>query len=169
MRVDFRTMEGQNVPKFAVWRSAMIEDVRRGTFQTVGDRLVCHECGRDFIQLGTHAWWSHGLTARAYREKWGVYGPLVARELSGRLAEIASSNGGTERIRATPRPPVSEATQRKGSEAFARLSRYGTRPGYRGLHATAHRLILCWKAGESMDEELAALEVLVNRRAKKQE
>lgn len=147
----------------------MIEDIRRGTFQTVGDRLVCHECGRDFIQLGSHAWWSHGLTARAYREKWGVYGPLCSRELSERLGHISSNNGGTERIRATDKPQVSEATQRKGSEAFARLSRYGTRPGYRGLHATAHRLILCWKAGEPMDEELAALEVIVTRRAKRKQ
>ena len=146
----------------------MIEDIRRGTFQTVGDRLVCHECGRDFIQLGIHAWSAHGLTARAYREKWSVFGPLVSRELSGRLADLASTNGGTERISAVPKFPVSEAQQRKGSQAYATLSRGNPRPGYDGLHATAHRLILRWKAGEPMDEELAALEVIVTRRAKRQ-
>ena len=36
------------------------------------DRLVCFECGKDFIHLGKHVSMKHHMTADEYRDKWGI-------------------------------------------------------------------------------------------------
>lgn len=65
--------------------------VEYGRLRVVGERLVCHLCGRDWLNLGTHAWLTHGLTADEYRSEFGLnrVQALTASSLSRRLAELS--------------------------------------------------------------------------------
>jgi len=60
-----------------------------GAFLTVGERLVCHLCGRDYLNLQTHVWAIHGLRAAEYREQFRLFvsTPLWARPVSKRITE----------------------------------------------------------------------------------
>lgn len=54
------------------WR---YEKPRFGTFGTidqVGDRLVCHICGRDFLSLEKHVTQTHGMPASDYKAAFGL-------------------------------------------------------------------------------------------------
>jgi hypothetical protein len=75
-----------------------------GTIDRVGERLVCHLCGRDWMHLGTHAWLTHGLTAAEYREAFGlnVTTPLVGAALSQRLRESGQQLFRAGRLAARP-------------------------------------------------------------------
>lgn len=44
------------------------------------DRVQCKICGRWYIQLGTHVYLRHGLTAREYREEYDI--PVKKRNCS---------------------------------------------------------------------------------------
>lgn len=46
-----------------------------GTMATTedGEYVQCHECGELFGHLGAHVWQKHGLRAREYKEKYGLY------------------------------------------------------------------------------------------------
>ena len=35
-------------------------------------RLLCHVCGRSYVQLGTHVWHTHEMCAETYRETFGL-------------------------------------------------------------------------------------------------
>jgi len=67
----------------------------------VGDdgRLMCHECGRTYVALGVHVGMVH-CDVRAYRLEHGLTmsTSLAARELSERLADAATKNGGAARL-----------------------------------------------------------------------
>lgn len=55
-----------------------------GRLRSVGDRLVCHLCGRDWLLLGTHVWLTHGMTADEYRAallKGSPMGWILGQEL----------------------------------------------------------------------------------------
>lgn len=58
-----------------------------GALETVGGRLVCHVCGRDYLSLQSHVWGAHGYTAEEYRKEFGLYSttPLWADEVSAKL------------------------------------------------------------------------------------
>lgn len=60
-----------------------------GSVATVGERLVCHLCGRDFIHLGTHIVKVHGCSVDEYRAIFGLMAKtkLIARSLKVRLRE----------------------------------------------------------------------------------
>ncbi|HID3974807.1 TPA: MucR family transcriptional regulator [Enterobacter cloacae] len=36
------------------------------------EKVVCRECGREFIFLAPHLRVAHGMTANEYRERWGI-------------------------------------------------------------------------------------------------
>jgi hypothetical protein len=60
-----------------------------GAFLMVGDRLVCHLCGRDYLNLQTHVWAMHGLRASEYRDRFRLFvtTALWARPVSRRITE----------------------------------------------------------------------------------
>lgn len=43
-----------------------------GTLSYVGERLVCHICGRDYLHLAQHVVRTHGLEAEQYRDHFGL-------------------------------------------------------------------------------------------------
>jgi transcriptional regulator GlxA family with amidase domain len=59
------------------------------------DHVVCLECGRKMRRLRRHLAVSHGLTADAYRQRWGLRNdaPLVCVKLSRQSAARARANG----------------------------------------------------------------------------
>ncbi|POX94944.1 hypothetical protein C3473_11215 [Mycobacterium kansasii] len=61
---------------------------------TVGNRVLCHECGRDFLHLATHLARTHGITAERYRLAHGLplTIPLVAATVSQRMAAAWEAN-----------------------------------------------------------------------------
>lgn len=72
-----------------------------GQLTVVGEKLLCHECGGTYQNLGTHVWGAHRLRAADYRARHGLgrstalIGPVVAAKLSAassradRLAHLA--------------------------------------------------------------------------------
>lgn len=72
-----------------------------GKLTVVGEKLLCHECGATYQNLGTHVWGAHRLRATDYRARHGLgratalIGPTVAAKLSAassrtdRLAHLA--------------------------------------------------------------------------------
>lgn len=68
----------------------MISEPRHGYLDVHDGRLVCHECGRGFLHLATHARLAHGLTAAEYREAHGLgvttglVAPAIAADMSAR-------------------------------------------------------------------------------------
>lgn len=68
-----------------------------GRIEHIGERLVCHLCGRDWLNVGIHAWKTHGLTADEYRAEFGLNRttPLTARSVSMRLRELGRMNHGS--------------------------------------------------------------------------
>lgn len=73
---------------------------RQGELETIGGRLICHVCGRDYLSLQSHAWAAHGYAADQYREEFGLYPttPLWAENIS---AKLTASN--IRRMRADPK------------------------------------------------------------------
>lgn len=73
---------------------------RFGEVATIGDRLVCHLCGRDFVFLGGHILRKHGIDAREYRRIFGLTRrhALCTERLSRRRAETVIANGGAARL-----------------------------------------------------------------------
>ena len=43
-----------------------------GVLRDDGVRVQCHACGEWFLHLGSHTFHAHGLTADAYRERFGL-------------------------------------------------------------------------------------------------
>ena len=62
-----------------------------GSLSFVGERLVCHVCGRDYLQLATHARLMHGLTGPQYKATFGLFRrtPLMARSICQKSRERA--------------------------------------------------------------------------------
>lgn len=56
-----------------------------------GDKIRCRICGRRFVLLAVHTYWTHGLTGREYRKKFGydVKRGLVPEHY--RLARVAQN------------------------------------------------------------------------------
>ena len=70
-----------------------------GQIATIGERLVCHLCGRDFLNLQTHAWSKHELSAREYKDTFLLRRetPLWATSVSRKL-----SRSNERRMRSDP-------------------------------------------------------------------
>ncbi len=81
-------MKMDGLPPYRYERPMAVE---YGRLSVVGERLVCHLCGRDWLNLGTHAWLTHGLTADEYRVEFGLnrVQALTAPSVSRRLAELS--------------------------------------------------------------------------------
>jgi hypothetical protein len=62
-----------------------------GQLARIGERLVCHLCGRDFIDLAAHVRRAHGLDAPSYRRAFGLNAKtrLMTDSLRSRHREIA--------------------------------------------------------------------------------
>ena len=43
-----------------------------GVLRDDGERVQCHACGEWFLHLGSHTFHGHGLTADAYRQRFGL-------------------------------------------------------------------------------------------------
>lgn len=54
-----------------------------GSVDYIGDRLVCHLCGRDFAHLGVHVVKGHGGSVEEYRRQFGLKNtqPLASERL----------------------------------------------------------------------------------------
>lgn len=73
-----------------------------GELTVVGERVLCHECGGHYQNLGAHAWGAHRMRAADYRARHGLgratalVGPAVTAKLSAaasrtdRLARLAA-------------------------------------------------------------------------------
>ncbi len=73
-----------------------------GQLVTTDDgRLICGECGRSWKHLATHLVGAHGMTAAAYREKYGLSAgrSLVSAEVSGKLADVWTRHEAEHRAR----------------------------------------------------------------------
>lgn len=59
-----------------------------GYLDEVDGRLLCHECGRTYLHLGTHAAGAHDLTAEQYRIAHGLAltEPLVASSVREKMS-----------------------------------------------------------------------------------
>lgn len=64
-------------------------------------KIVCLECGEEFKMLSPKHLFSHGLTGREYRQKWGLSlrQPLCAKELSDRRKKSGKARGLPENLR----------------------------------------------------------------------
>lgn len=66
------------------------------------NKVICLECGREFRQLSNAHLRSHGLDAKAYRQKWGfpTRFPLAAKSLVQKRKQLAKERGFGERLKA---------------------------------------------------------------------
>ena len=53
-----------------VWNGPIFGQL--GVLDTDGHRAECHACGGWYKLLGTHAFQAHGLSARTYRQLFGL-------------------------------------------------------------------------------------------------
>lgn len=67
---------------------------RYGHLDEVDGRLLCHECGRTYLHLGTHAAGTHGLSAEQYRITHGLAltEPLVAPAVRAKMSTAWERN-----------------------------------------------------------------------------
>jgi len=83
------------------------------------DAIRCLECGAWKAALGRHLPAAHGMTADAYRMRWGMRQrqPLTAGYLSDVRRDIAVATGGPDRLRAlVPQVAPLAAAARVGRE-----------------------------------------------------
>lgn len=87
--------ERSGVPPYRYERPT---SVAYGEMQTMGGRLVCHLCGRDFLHLGSHIAKTHGMTGQEYRVEFGLMASqrLAAESTRTRNREAATRNGFAE-------------------------------------------------------------------------
>lgn len=64
-----------------------------GQVEEFDGRLVCHECGRMFVQLATHLYGAHGITAAAYREAHGLGPGLSPRPVGSTCGRHSTGTG----------------------------------------------------------------------------
>ena len=93
-----------------------------GADQTVGDRrpIVCLEDGKKLKMLKRHLTTDHGLTAEAYRAKWGLRSdyPMVAPNYSAQRQRLAKQIGlGRKPVPAPPAPDPEKPSSRKKATA----------------------------------------------------
>lgn len=82
-KMDLRTEEEKPVPAVAPEKSVF------------ADHVLCLECGQAFKSLKRHLRSTHGLSAKAYLEKWDLpqdY-PLVAPDYSKQRSHLAKRTG----------------------------------------------------------------------------
>lgn len=86
---------------------------RHGYLDEWDGRLICHECGRGYLHLATHARAAHDLTAAEYRERHGLgmSTSLVASSVAADMRERASRPEMLARL-ATVRDPDALAAHR---------------------------------------------------------
>ncbi len=70
-----------------------------GSIEMVGERMVCHICGRDYEHLQGHIR-VHGISAAEYRREFGLPNRvrLVSDSIREKLRHKAMVNGGRDRI-----------------------------------------------------------------------
>lgn len=86
-------------------------------------RLICHECGKSYINLASHVRLSHGMSAAEYREVYeiprGV--PLMAKQLTELRSVLARKPERLERLAAVRDPQAASAA--RGKDVFEAVGR----------------------------------------------
>jgi hypothetical protein len=133
-----------------------------GQIDTVGDRLVCHICGRDFAALSKHVSQIHDISADRYREMFGLnrtHG-LWSASLKKRQSEKQTARGLGDIGRAVmaKRSPEELQAQRiraghKGEprrrEIQPHLAELGRRNARLGNAAAREAGVLDWRARQT--------------------
>lgn len=130
----------------------VIETIEEAEAYRAGDRLVCLICGQSFRAVGYHVK-RHGITARAYKERFGlaVTRPVCAADVSAKQA--ASRRRFLSNL--TEEQRNEQRTQ--AVEAIKSVERTGTKPGYaRAALATRGATRAGWPAPLT-DDNFSAL------------
>lgn len=105
-----------------------------GSISLIGERLVCHVCGRDYLNLQTHVSSMHGLSANEYKDTFRLTRetPLWAASVSRKLSQsnerrMAAQPGHlqamSDKARPLARTPVhTEATRNALATAARRVA-----------------------------------------------
>lgn len=65
-----------------------------------GGKVICHICGKSYKRLGSHAYYTHGITVEQYKEKFGICvgSKLTSKEYSQVMRKYSLDNNWAERI-----------------------------------------------------------------------
>lgn len=120
---------------------------RYGALDIEDGKLVCHECGKTYQQLATHAFGAHGISADQYREKHGLGRTtrLVAPSFRQKMSNAWESNRDLH-LESLERRDIAKA--RKSSPAGHKGKRISHRPEVRAMY----QQMMARKRGRALTE-----------------
>lgn len=181
MREPFSVAEGRKPYRY---EQPMHGEWGRMT-QIGGDRLVCHICGRDYKNVGTHAWWAHQVDSVEYRQMFRLLAdtPLAAVSTRRRHSENNAKQRREGRIQllvgGNPNryldPDVVRERALHASQVSAERRRLGLSPqthaggNQKSIWAAARKVVAHYESGRSlgeMSEVMADLAAVVHHKHK---